>query len=130
MALDLTEHLTKNLTDHRYSFTALTEREIVLDVIEKPSYVGVVTTQSSNRLIRRRLCELPDGNIITAGANGCHDTSSQYIKKCDVDFRKMCMHVVPSGGTTIFRRMVERITNVLTALAPSTVKVQVVAPPE
>ena len=42
---------------------------------------------------------------------------------CDVDIRKdLYDNVVLSSGTTIFQGMVERMTNVLTALAPSTLK--------
>jgi len=70
--------------------------------------------------------------------------------KCDVDIRKdLYANVVLSGGTTMFTGIGERMTKVcfltgngaaliisasktqeLTALAPSTMKIKVVAPPE
>ena len=51
--------------------------------------------------------------------------------KCDVDIRvNLCANVVLSGGTTMFQGIGERMTKELTALAPSTVKIKVVAPPE
>jgi len=51
--------------------------------------------------------------------------------KCDVDIRRdLYQNVVLSGGTTMFAGIGERMTRELTALAPSTVKIKVVAPPE
>lgn len=51
--------------------------------------------------------------------------------KCDVDIRKdLYANVVLSGGTTMFPGIGERMTKELTALAPSTMKIKVIAPPE
>ena len=51
--------------------------------------------------------------------------------RCDVDIRKdLYTNVVLSGGTTMFQGIGERMTKELTALAPSTMKIKVVAPPE
>ena len=51
--------------------------------------------------------------------------------KTDVDIRKdLYSNVVLSGGTTMFTGIGERMTKGLTALAPSTMKIKVVAPPE
>merc|ERR1712122_392962 len=105
------------------------------------------TAESSDK---EKTYELPDGNIITVGAerfrcaevlfqpsfiakeaSGIHDTSFQSIMKCDVDIRKdLYANVVLSGGTTMFQGIGERMTKELTALAPSTMKIKVVAPPE
>merc|ERR1712019_145072 len=64
-------------------------------------------------------------------ASGIHDTTFQSIMKCDVDIRKdLYSNVVLSGGTTMFAGIGERMTKELTALAPSTMKIKVVAPPE
>ena len=99
---------------------------------------------------KEKTYELPDGNIITVGserfrcpevlfqpsfvgkeASGIHDTTFQSIMKCDVDIRKdLYANVVLSGGTTMFQGIGERMTKELTALAPSTMKIKVVAPPE
>ena len=51
--------------------------------------------------------------------------------KCDVDIRKdLYANIVLSGGTTMFPGVGERMTKELVALAPSTMKIKVVAPPE
>merc|ERR1711939_883130 len=51
--------------------------------------------------------------------------------KCDVDIRRdLYANIVLSGGTTMYPGIAERMTKELTALAPSTMKIKVVAPPE
>jgi len=51
--------------------------------------------------------------------------------KCDVDVRRdLYGNVVLSGGTTMYNGIADRITKELQSLAPSTMKIKVVAPPE
>lgn len=51
--------------------------------------------------------------------------------KCDVDVRKdLYGNIVLSGGTTMYPGIAERLNKEVVALAPSSMKIKVVAPPE
>ena len=122
-----------------YSFTATAERESVRDVQEHLCYISLdhdIQLKSTAEIDKEETYELPDGNISTVGAERfrcvevlfqpfprIHGTSSQNNMKRDVDTcKKLHANVVLSGGTAIFQGIVERMTNELTALAPSTMR--------
>ena len=51
--------------------------------------------------------------------------------KCDVDIRKeLYANVVLSGGNTMFPGLADRVQKEVAALAPATMKIKVIAPPE
>jgi len=62
---------------------------------------------------------------------GLHELTYQSIMKCDVDVRKdLYGNIVMSGGTTMFKDIDKRLNKEVVALAPSSIKIKVVAPPE
>ncbi|XP_037431891.1 actin-11-like [Triticum dicoccoides] len=69
----------------------------------------------------------------TTGTYALHLLLTTYnsIMKCDVDIRKdLYGNIVLSGGTTMFTGIADRMSKEITALAPSSMKIKVVAPPE
>ena len=62
---------------------------------------------------------------------GIHKLAYESIMKCDVDIRRdLYTNTVLSGGTTMFPGIDVRLTKEMTSLAPASIKVKIVAPPE
>jgi actin-related protein len=62
-------------------------------------------------------------------AYGIQDVTYNSIMKCDMDIRKsFYTNILLSGGTTMFPGFPDRLKKEITALAPSTMKVNVARP--
>jgi actin beta/gamma 1 len=152
---DLTDHLARLLAESRsaaITTTTTAERKIVRDIKEKLCYVALDFEQDMMRpnVSTTTPYQLPDGQVITIGnelfrapealfqpsflgleSAGIHEATYNSIMKCDIDIRKTLYgNVVLSGGTTLFPGLAERMHKELSALAPETATIKVIAPPE
>ncbi|CAK9293642.1 unnamed protein product [Gordionus sp. m RMFG-2023] len=145
---DLTKYLQNILSEKG----GTTEGEIVADIKEKLCYVALdfeeemALAETSCEI--KKSYELPDGKIITIGderfrcpetffqpyfigkeSGGIHEIIYNSIMKCDMNIRKeLYKNIVLSGGSTMYPGLKERLEKEISALAPPTITISVLAP--
>lgn len=151
---DLTKYLFKIMDERGYHFTTSAEQEIVRDIKEKLAYVALDYENEMKKAAESKALEktftLPDGNTVTIGnerfrcaellfnpnlngmeIDGAHKLTYNSIMDCDIDIRKdLYQNIILSGGSTMFEGMADRIEKEIKALAPSTMKIKVLASPD
>ena len=150
---DITEYLHKILNENltkRYgkgiSFNTTAEKEIVRDIKEKLCYVALdfeeEMKKSEDAPDMAKIYKLPDGSGIDVDTEqfrapellfqkGIHKLTLESITRCDIDIRKdMWSTIVMPGGNTMFKGILERMHKEMKALAPDSMTVKIIAPPQ
>lgn len=146
--------MAKLLMQSGFSFTTSAELEIVRDIKQQLCYVAEnyeaeLNAGNSNPALEKEY-ELPDGQVITVGTErfqcpealfkpdmlgvemtGMHNTCYNSIMRCDIDIRKdLYNNIVMSGGSTMFAGIANRVQKEMETLAPASMKIKTIAPPE
>jgi actin-related protein len=151
---DLTEHMISLLSEVGRSFVSSSEKEIARNIKEKLCYVALDYEEEMRKYDKsregERTYELPDGNSVCIGtqrfrcpealfkpmlmgkeAYGIHEMSFNSITSAEIDVRRdLFENIILSGGTTMYEGLSERLQKDIKSLAPSNVKVKVIAPEE
>jgi len=151
---DLTEYLIRIFAERGYSFVTRAEREIVRDIKVKLCYVALdyewELQNAEKNLSLSKVYELPDGRSVSVERErfccpeplfqpsllgkelvGIHEATNNSIMKCDEELHKdFYSNIILSGGNTMFPGFADRMTQEITYLAPPTMRVKVIDPPE
>lgn len=151
---DLTDYMHKILMEKGFHFATTNIRGVVNDIKEKFCTVAYdFDTELKNAAEGGNALDeykLPDGSTINIGSekfvcpealfqpamisrdvSGLADSVFHAISKCDADIRKeLYGNILLAGGTCMVKRLKGRLEKDVKALAPSTMPIDVIAPPE
>ncbi|XP_067834937.1 actin-like [Heptranchias perlo] len=151
---ELNDYFMESLIDRGCHFITPAERLVAQKIKEELCYVALdydremVIAASSSSLDKSY--ELPDGHVITIGNErfrcpealfhpsflgmpsvGVHETANDCIKACESCIRNdLYANIVLAGGSTMFPGIADRMQKEIMALAPSTMKIRIIAPTE
>ncbi|XP_067887591.1 actin-2-like [Heterodontus francisci] len=151
---ELNDYLIESLIHRRCHFITPAEKLVATHIKEKLCYVALDYDQemamaaSSSSLDKNY--ELPDGQVITISnerfqcpealfqpsflgmpSAGVHETANDSIKACESCIRSgLYANIVLAGGSTMFPGIADRMLKEITELAPNTMKINIIAPPE
>uniref|UniRef100_T1J9I3 Actin n=1 Tax=Strigamia maritima TaxID=126957 RepID=T1J9I3_STRMM len=148
---ELTEYLKELMAQRGLDFANTADREVIRDIKEKLCHVALDFGQvMESASVEEKSFELPDGQVITVGnerfrcsealfqpsvlgmwSGGIHENIYKSIMSCpDANHKVLYSNIVLSGGSTLFPGIVERMQKEMTTLAPSTMPIRIIAPPE
>uniref|UniRef100_A0A914DAM8 Actin n=1 Tax=Acrobeloides nanus TaxID=290746 RepID=A0A914DAM8_9BILA len=147
---NLTDYMIMSLTNRGYTIVTTAEREAVRDIKEKCCYVALDFDQELASSAPNESYELLDGQDILIGnerfrcpevlfqpsflgmkSPGIHEMTYASIMKCDMDIRKnLYSNIVLSGGTSMFPGFTDRMKKEIELIAPSTMDIECIVPPE
>ncbi|KAK6803121.1 hypothetical protein RDI58_000905 [Solanum bulbocastanum] len=117
----------------------ITERMSKEIIALAPSYTKIKVIEPPERKcntwivgsVLASLSTFQQPSLFGMGPTGIHEKVYNSIMKNDVDIRNdLFLNIVLSGGLTIFPGIAERMSNEITALAPISMKIEVIAPPK
>ena len=150
---DLDEYMRQLLAERGHHFNSASDLVHVRRIKENLCYLSAdfeSEMENEKSTSNGKQYELPDGKIITVGAErfqcpealfnpklmgidakGIHDIVYNTIQKSAIDARRtFWSNIVICGGTTFIPSFDERLCTELKQLAPSSIKTNVVAPSE
>ena len=152
---DLTQFMSKLLTERGIKLSSSAELEIVRDIKEKLAFVALdydaALKESYNSTTYEKNYEMPDGKVITIGNErfrcpeflfkplemagkelpSIQELTYGSIQECDIDVRRdLYANIILSGGTTMYEGLGERLLKEIENRAPKAIQVKVIASPD